>query len=95
MDTFPNGFKIPFFLAMEIYNLYFSQFIFIDKYLKFKEIGYFIHYIKFEMCLILRKFPSFSVVKLNLGHNIFNSFLDSKLGFLNVGLRLYILQTFS
>ena len=65
-----------------------SQFIFIDKYLKFKEIEYFIHHIKFKF--FLYKFPLISKVKLNLGHSIiFNSFLDSKLGFVNVGLRLY------
>ena len=31
----------------------FHQFIFIDKYLKFKEIVYLIHDIKFEMCRAL------------------------------------------
>ena len=31
------------------WKINFSQFIFIDKYLKSKEIEYFIHYIKFEM----------------------------------------------
>ena len=31
----------------------FPQFIFIDKYLKFKEIVYLIHDIKFEMCRAL------------------------------------------
>ena len=31
------------------WKIHFSQFIFIYKYLKFKEIEYFIHYIKFEM----------------------------------------------
>ena len=30
-------------------KFHFSQFIFIDKYLKFKEIEYFIHYIKFQI----------------------------------------------
>ena len=29
---------------------YFSQFILIDKYLKFKEIEYLIYYFKFKMC---------------------------------------------
>ena len=31
------------------WKIQFSQFNFNDKYLKFKEIEYFIHYIKFEM----------------------------------------------
>ena len=31
------------------WKIYFSQFIFIDKYLIFKEIEYFIHYIKFTL----------------------------------------------
>ena len=33
------------------WNVHFFKFFFIDKYLKFKEIDYFIHYIKFEMWL--------------------------------------------
>ena len=43
MHRIPNGFEIPFFP----WKINFSQFI--DKYLKFKEIKYFIHYVKFEL----------------------------------------------
>ena len=39
---FPVGSKFQ-------WKIHFSQLIFIDKYLKFKETEYFIHYIKFEM----------------------------------------------
>ena len=42
---FPVGSKFHF----SQWKINFSQFIFIDKYLKSKEIEYFIHYIKFEM----------------------------------------------
>ena len=49
MHRILNGFKIPIFQCKS----YFTQFIFIDKYLKFKEIEYFIHYIKFKMWLDL------------------------------------------
>ena len=31
------------------WKIYFSQFIFIDRYLKFKEIEHLIHYVEFEM----------------------------------------------
>ena len=31
-------------------EIFFAQFVFIHKYLKFKEIEYLIHYVKFEMC---------------------------------------------
>ena len=31
------------------WKIYFAQFIFIDKYLQFKEIEYFIRYVKFEL----------------------------------------------
>ena len=34
-------------------KVYFSQFIFIDEYLKVKETEYFIHYINFEMWPVL------------------------------------------
>ena len=29
--------------------MYFSQLVFVDKYLKFKETEYLIHYVEFEM----------------------------------------------
>ena len=43
MHKIPNGFKISF----SQWKIYFSQFIFTNKYLKYKEIEYFIHYILF------------------------------------------------
>ena len=52
------------------WKIHFSQLISIDKYLKFKQIENFIHYIKCEM------------------RPVFNSSLDSKFGFLNVGFRV-------
>ena len=42
---FPMGLK--FYLSQ--WQIYFSQFIFIDKYLKFKETECLIHYVEFEM----------------------------------------------
>ena len=30
-------------------KMYFSQLVFVDKYLKFKETEYLIHYVEFEM----------------------------------------------
>ena len=46
-------------------KFYFTLIIFIDKYLKFKEIEYFIYYIQFEIWqfFILCKFPLFSTVE--------------------------------
>ena len=83
---FPMGLKFHF----SKWKIHFSQFIFIDKYLKFKEIEYFTLYIKFEMWPVL-----FYVNSLRFQQSIsnwdilfFNSSLDSILGFLNVGLRL-------
>ena len=35
------------------WKIYFSQFIFIDKYLKFNEIEYPVNYVKFEMWAVL------------------------------------------
>ena len=36
-------------LYLSQWKIYFSQFILIDKYLKFTEMEYLIHYAKFEM----------------------------------------------
>ena len=73
-----------------------------DKFLKFEEMKYLIHHVKFEMWPAFCKFPIlFSKVKLKLGNNFsqfinsysklyFKVFLnpqrDRKLGFLNVAL---------
>ena len=62
---FPMGSKFHF----SQWEIHFSQFIFIDKCLKFKEIKYFIHSIKFTLC----KFPLFSTVELKLGHSMYFS----------------------
>ena len=45
MWSIPNELKIPFFQ----WKIYFALFIFIDKYLNFTEIEYFICYVKFEI----------------------------------------------
>ena len=45
MHKIPNGFKIHFFSMENV----FSQLVFVDKYLKFKETEYLIHYVEFEM----------------------------------------------
>ena len=51
---------------------------FIDKFLKFEGMEYFIHHVKFGMWLFLCKFPIlFSKVKLKLGHN--NSLIHQQL----------------
>ena len=48
------------------------------------------HHVKFQMWPALCKFPIlFSAVKLKLGHNVSQFILDSKLGLLNLALRLY------
>ena len=57
-----NGFKIPFFPIENI-----SQFI--DEILKFEEMEYLIHHVKFEMWPALCKFSFlFWTEKLELGH---------------------------
>ena len=83
--AFPVGLQFHF----SQWIIRFSQFIFIDKYLKSKEIEYFIHYIKFEMWLVLFYLNSFFFQQWNSNWDIvfFNSPLDSKWRFLNVGLR--------
>ena len=85
MHRIPNGFKISFFPI----EIYFSWFIFIDKYLKFKEIEYLIHYVKSEMWPALFYVNSFCFEQWNSNWDVayFNSSLDSK--FWNVDLRLY------
>ena len=72
-------------------KIHFYQFIVIDKYLKLKEIAYFIHYIKFEMWVVLFyvNYLCFQQWNSNWDIAFFNSSLDSKLEFLNAGLRLY------
>ena len=72
-------------------KIHFYQFIVIDKYLKLKEIAYFIHYIKFEMWVVLFyvNYLWFQQWNSNWDIAFFNSSLDSKLEFLNAGLRLY------
>ena len=68
------------------WKIHFSRFfIFIDKYLKFKEIKYFIHYIEFEIWPALFYVNSlyFQQWSSNWDIAFFNSSLDSKLGFLD------------
>ena len=55
MCGIPNGFKIQFFPMDKLFFLI----IFVDKYLKFKEIEYLIHYIGFEMLPALFYLDSF------------------------------------
>ena len=88
MHITPNSFKNSFFTMEKSFN---SQFIFTDKYLKFKQIEYFIHFIKFEMRLALFYINSFYFQQWISNWDIafFNSSLDSKSEFLNAGLRLY------
>ena len=83
-----NEFNIPFFSMVNSL----SQFIFTDIYLKFKDIEHFIHYIKFEVWVALFYVNSlyFQQWNLKLVRNIFQFILRfSKLGFLNLDLRLY------
>ena len=72
-------------------KIHFYQFIVIDEYLKLKEIAYFIHYIKFEMWVVLFyvNYLCFQQWNSNWDIAFFNSSLHSKLEFLNAGLRLY------
>ena len=74
------------------WKINFSQFIFIDKHLKSKEIEYFIHCIKFEMRLVLLYVKSFflSTVELKLRHSLFKFILRFKLEiFWFISLNLY------
>ena len=75
------------------WKINFSQFIFFDEYLKIKEIEYFIHYIMFEMWKIWKALFYVNSIYFKQWNAtwdvIFNSSLDLKLGFVNVGLRLY------
>ena len=72
-------------------KIHFYQFIVIDEYLKLKEIAYLIHYITFEMWVVLFyvNYLCFQQWNSNWDIAFFNSSLDSKLEFLNAGLRLY------
>ena len=73
-------------------KFHFFQLIFIDKYiLKTQGNWIFNSYIKFDMWTALFYIYSLYFQRWNSNCKIafFNSFLDSKLGFLNVGLRLY------
>ena len=64
--------------------------IFIDEFLKFEDMEYLNHHVKFEMWPVLSKFRIlFSAVKLKLGKTFPNSYTDSKFGLLTLGLRLY------
>ena len=83
---FPVSSKVHF----SQWKIRFSQFIFIDKYLNIKEIEYFIHYINFEMWPVLFYVNPlyFQQWNSNWDRIFCNSSLDSKLRFLNVGLRL-------
>ena len=79
----PVGLKFHF----SQWKINFSQFLFIDKYLRSKEIEYFIHYIKFEMWLVLFYVNSFflSTVELKLGHSIFQFILRFKMEIFECG----------
>ena len=58
---------------------YFCQFI--DKFLKFEEMEYLIHHVKFEMWPALFKFPIlFSTVKPKLGHKFSQLIIRFKIG---------------
>ena len=73
----PNGLKI----YCSKWKTDCSQFIFIDKYLKFKDIEYFIHYIKKNVTsFVLCKFPLSSTVELTLGRSILQSIFRFKIG---------------
>ena len=66
-------------------------FYFIDKFLKFEEMEYLIHHVRFEMWLFFCKFPILlSKGKLKLEHN-FSQFINSysKLELWSLGLRVY------
>ena len=80
---FPVGSKFHF----SQWNINFSPFIFIDKYFKCHEIEYFIHYIKFEMWLVLFYVDFFflSTVELKLGHSIFQFILRFKMEIFKCG----------
>ena len=69
------------------WKINFSQFIFIDKYLKCKEIEYFIHYIKFEMWLALFYVNSLflSTAELKLGDSNFQFILRFKMEIFECG----------
>ena len=74
------------------WKINFSQFIFFDKYLNFKEIKYLIHYVKFGMWPALFYVNSFYILRWNSHLDIgsFSQFiLGFKPGFFNVCLRLY------
>ena len=84
MRRLSNEFKIPFFPMENI----FSQFN--DKFMKFEEMEDLIHHVKFEMLLAFCKLlVSFSTVKLKLGHSFSEFIYRFKIGFLNLGLKLY------
>ena len=72
-------------------KVHFCQFIFIDRYLKFKEIEYFSHYIKSETwpAFFYVSFPYFQQSHSNWNIAFFNSNLDLKLWFVNVDVMLY------
>ena len=73
------------------WKIHFFQFIFIDKYVKFKKIVYLTHDVKFKMCPALfyvNSRPYFQQWNSNWDIYFLNSLLHSKLRFLNVGLRL-------
>ena len=67
------------------WKIHFSQFIFIDKYLKFTEIEYFIHYLMWPVLFYVNS-HYFQQWNSNWHMVFLNSSLDSKLRFLNVGL---------
>ena len=74
------------------WKINFSQFIFFDKYLNFKESKCLIHYVKFGMWPALFYVNSFYMLQWNshLDTGSFSQFiLGFKLGFFNVCLRLY------
>ena len=79
---FPVGSKLfSIFLFFLNGKLIYSQLVFIDKYIKSKEIEYFIHCIKFEMWLVLFYVNSFFLltVELILGYSLFQFILRFKM----------------
>ena len=68
------------------WKIHFSQFIFIDKYLKSTEIEYFIHYLMWPVLFYVNS-HYFQQWNSNWHMVFLNSSLDSKLRFFNVGLQ--------
>ena len=72
------------------WKIFFAQFIFIDKCLKFKAIQYLsLCWVWNVTSLISYELPLFSTVELKLGHSFSQCILRFKIRIFNVGLKLY------